>query len=326
MLNGTSCICDMRDFLKWILRATPVGFGASSLSWLLNKIDGGSRSNWISDLGNDSLSDMMRDVSEAGASYLNTVTQQGPTGRDLWVAEREDTLNQRTVNDLTAAGLNSALMYGSSGNQPSINTSSSGAGVGISELLQLAMLPLQMKSLQADINKTNAEANNINQRTMTEEQETALKALMVQYYPEAKQAEIDNLIASLNVAYSQVNVNDSNASLIHSQDEAQQITNDYLTKRQEAELSKIAAEAGKVTEQEKFYKFHALFEQVQYQFAKDNGFLMSSSDTLMVAMYIANLLGLDTKKLQEFFTQDAPKMIRDVVETTHLGTPGGPHK
>ena len=301
----------MSSFANSLLRTLlgPLGFIASNGAFLLNKIDGGNRSNWIDSLFNG---EDLTNASNAAQSLFNAETQAGPTGRDLWVAEREDTLNQRTVEDMQKAGLNTALMYGSSGNQPSINTSSSGSTTGLSDLLQLAMLPMQMQAMKAEIGKTNAETKNISQRTLTEEQETALKALMVEFYPQLKSTEIDSMIASVNVAYSQVNVNEANTDLIHNQSEAQSIINDYLNRRQQAELDKIVAEKDKIEEQKKFYHFHALFEKVQYEFARDNKFLMSSSDTLMLAVYLANLIGLDTQSLKTFFTEKLPEVAKQI--------------
>lgn len=83
-------------------------------------------------------------------SLINSMTAAGPTGKDEWVAEREDTTHQRTVADMQAAGLNPALMYGKG---TTVDAASSGAspGTGISDILQLAMLPLKIKKAEADI-------------------------------------------------------------------------------------------------------------------------------------------------------------------------------
>lgn len=111
-----------------------------------------------------------------------------------WTAQREDTYFTRMVNDMQNAGVNPALMYGSASG-PGVNSSaggSSGSG-GISDLLQLAMLPLQIQATKAQIDKTKADTANVNANT-----EGTL--LSNDWINREKQAEVDskNSVASLN--------------------------------------------------------------------------------------------------------------------------------
>lgn len=263
--------------------------------------------------GNDSLD-----------SWVHTMTGDAPNGLQLWQAGREDSAYQRAASDMSAAGLNPALMYGSGG--PSVSSAGSQSPTGISDLLQLAMLPLQMENLRAETKRILADAGNIEQRTRTEEQETALKALMVQWYPTLKETEVDKLIADIDEAYSNVNFRNVSADKVVSEKEAQDIINEYLPVKLDLQIKEIQANTNRASADAKLSLMRESFEKIQRDFAVSNKFLMSSSDSLMIVTYIASLLGLNTESITKFITEDVPKIVNETIENSHLGTPGGPHK
>ena len=77
--------------------------------------------------------------------------------------QMSDTSYQRGVSDMQKAGLNPALMYG--GGASGASTPSGAAatsvspqqGMNMSDLMQIISLPLQMKQLNANVRKTEAE-------------------------------------------------------------------------------------------------------------------------------------------------------------------------
>lgn len=137
-------------------------------------------------------------------SWLNAQTQAGPTGRDLWLANREDTVNQRSVADLQAAGLNPALMYNGGASQVPVSSASSGNTAGLSDILQLVMLPLQMKSLQADINKTEADTQNTLANTRGVEISNDWIALLNESEINARNANTDLSRAEIDKVYTDI--------------------------------------------------------------------------------------------------------------------------
>ena len=79
-----------------------------------------------------------------------------------WTEQLDNTKYQRSVQDMTSAGLNPALMYGSAGvsSAPSGSAASSGSvGSGsLSDIVNLALLPFTIRQMEAQTNKTNVEA------------------------------------------------------------------------------------------------------------------------------------------------------------------------
>lgn len=317
----------MASNYRHLFKATPFG----PISWIADLIRAsGGDTKGLDTLG-DSMLGKYLGTNPTGQeqAFMNFNAQQAQLNRDF--EERmSSTTYQRTVQDMKLAGLNPALLLtGASGvSTPSGSTASaSPSSVGsLTDLFSLAMLPLQMAQMKANIDNTNANTRNTNARTMTEEQEAQLKALMVQYYPKATEAQIGEMVANMQSAYASAAKFESDADLIKTQDEAQKITNDYLPRKYEAELLKLGNESAKLDEEAKLTHVRKLFEEVQYIFARDNRFLMSQSDSLMVCTYIASLLGLDTKTLSNFIQNDVPRIVRETIESSHLGTPGGPHK
>lgn len=233
---------------------------------------------------------------------------------------------QDTVSDMRAAGVNPAAAFGSGPTSTSIPSPGVSQGVNLADLFALAKLPAEIGLIKSQINQNNANASNLNEMTNFHRVETALRSVMLSYYPDLTQAQIDSMRANIDKVYSDIDVNISNISYINSQNEAQDILNEYLPARQEVELKRVSSEINNLDASAKLNKVRSLFEDVQYQFAKKNGFLMSSNDTLNVVTYIASLFGLGKDSVTDFVSIVVPKIVREVVENSHLGTPGGPHK
>ena len=272
-----------------------------------------------------SVSDPSNGIEDYIDSYLKSVTGAGPNGLQLWQASREDSAYQRGVADMEKAGLNSALMYGN-GAQPSASSAGGSSSVGISDLLQLAMLPLQMQAMQADINNTNANTQNTIQRTRTEEQNTLVQSLVAEWLPTINEKQLAVMQSSVDKAYSEVAVNESRVDLINSEKSVQDIVAEYLPAKNDAELKRIKAETSKLDADAALAIVRKDFEKIQYNFARDNHFLMSSSDTLLVVVYIASLLGISTESVANFIQNEVPQVVQQVSEDTHMYGPGGPHK
>ena len=341
----------MGEFLKWIGRflGGPISLIGDNLKFLSNSVFGTDFSNRYNDIYNifngsyvpeDSnygtsaeiqnsgvLSDVQNLLRSLAGRYAGTELTGAEREQNAWTAMREDTRYQNAVADMQSAGLNPALMYGGA-STPSVNSSAGGiSGSGsLSDLLAFAMLPLQMKAMQADINKTVADTRNTEARTRTEEQNALVQSIMVEWLPDLNAGKLAKLWSEVDKAYSDISINESEKDFIDSQTAVQEVMAEYLPSKYEAELTKISAEASNLNASAALSIVRKDFERIQYNFANEHGFLMSSSDTLLIVTYMCYLLGLDESQISNFIQNEVPRVIQDVNERSHFGTAGGPHK
>ena len=222
-------------------------------------------------------------------SYLAKTFDTGATGRDIEL-NKLNLQNQReswsnNVQGMKDAGLNPALMYGSSsaGSAPALSNSSSGS---LSDLLALATLPAQLRMLNAQAKNVDANTRYVEQKTLTEEQITRLQSIAAGFGYDLTSAQLEEAWTRIANNRADLDIKVSQKDLIDSQVEAQRITNKYLGRKLEAEIENLSESA-------KLSKARADFESIQANFARENGFLMSDNDSLMLATYIASLFGLD---------------------------------
>lgn len=227
--------------------------------------------------------------------------EQAQMNRDFQ-EQMSNTEYQRGVVDMKAAGLNPALMMSraSGASAPSgSNASSVSPSIGsFAELMQLALLPAQIRNLNAQANLTDANVRYTQQKTLTEEQNTKLQSIAVQWQPSINAEQIANLSATTDKLEQEIlkviadtGVSVAHKDLIVSQTEAQAITNAYLPSRLVSEINKLDSDARSA-------RASAWITEIQAKFADDNGFLMSSNDALLLGTYICSLFGVDKGNIE----------------------------
>lgn len=216
----------------------------------------------------------------------------------------DNTKYQRSVQDMKDAGFNPGLMYGSAGapSAPSgASASGSAAGVGsLSDLVNLITLPATLRRINAETKNIDANTSLTNQKKLTEEQITALQTIAVQWEPSIKaetliqlSASIDKMQAEITDLTASAGLKVAQTDLVKSQEEAQAIVNYYLPSKTLAEINKLDADA-------RSSEASAWFTEIQAKFARDNGFLMSSNDALLLATYIGSLFHVDKESATDF--------------------------
>lgn len=127
-----------------------------------------------------------------------------------WEVEMQNTAYQRQVVDMQKAGVNPALAM--SNGQPSTpsgasaqSVSPSSSGVGMSELLQLMMLPSQKRLLQAQAEATQAGAAKSRAEVGEIEGRTEQLKLINKYYPELTESTIGKMKSELGLTDEKIN-------------------------------------------------------------------------------------------------------------------------
>lgn len=229
-----------------------------------------------------------------------------------WTEQMDNTKYQRSVQDMKDAGLNPGLMYGSAGaaSAPSGSAASgSSAGAGsLSDIVNLLTLPAVIKNMNAQTTNLLASAKNTEAKTDTERLLQDIHRITIQFMPDMKMAELDNLLQQYENMVADFGVKQANKREINSRAQAQEIVNKYLDAQERNKLHNLIKEGSKLDADARLSNASAFFTEVQAQFAKKNGFLMSSSDALLVITYIADLLGISKENVKEVISKSGQKL------------------
>lgn len=197
-----------------------------------------------------------------GAGLTNAQSQQME-----YETEMSNTAFQRQVKDMQAAGLNPALMYGSgagSGASTPAGPETSGNG-DIASALQLALLGKQAKLLDAQAEKTTAEAG-------LTSRETAWKDKL-------SQAQLDEIASRIGVNEADINAKEYDNALKAAQEALTRTQNRWFGKTAQATIDATDARAA-------HDRAEAAISQLEYEL----GHRLSSSELLALTDSILSLI------------------------------------
>lgn len=105
--------------------------------------------------------DLPNQVTNLVNRYTDAHATQGEVERNEMQMQNIEDTYQRQVTGMQNAGLNPALMYqnGASSSAPSVNTSGSGSGLNMSDLMNLLLIKDQKNLMQAQAENLRASAN-----------------------------------------------------------------------------------------------------------------------------------------------------------------------
>lgn len=186
------------------------------------------------------------------------------------------TAYQRQVQDMQNAGVNPALMYGGAGaSGASTPAGATASAAGNFDPIQMALGLKQMKLIDAQTKKTNAEAE-------VATREAAWKDKL-------SQAELDEIASKIGVNDANVVATQYDNALKDAQAALTRVQSEMYKDKTEAEIRQLDAKA-RVD----------LAEAAIAEYEKQMGHRMSSSELLALADTLVNTLGIKPSELPKF--------------------------
>lgn len=238
-------------------------------------------------------------IVEAATSYVNAKTGAGLTNAQIeqnawnageaekqraWTEQMDNTKYQRQTQDMAAAGLNPAMMYGQG---YSASTPSGSAASGSSEALsggfvddllnvlfakqRLANLRAEQKNVEADTELKGAEKLGVEAGAEKAGAETSLIKEQLKWYPQLQEAGLKKIDAEVSKLYSDCDVNDAeilNLDADTALKESQTAINE-IRKEWEARLSSAKELSDKAAAAAAFAR--AAYDRYFIKFAKEHG-------------------------------------------------------
>ena len=222
-----------------------------------------------------------------------------------WEERMSNTAFQRQVADMQAAGVNPALaMSGSAGAGASTPSGSSASSVApsanMSDLMSLLLLPLNAKMLKSQIRNVDANTNKT-------EAETEHMEIINKYLPEVTQTQIEDVLASIGVKRETASKLIAETDLVKLDQDIKSI--EKVIKQAEAdhssefyhwrnELEKSQTDEAKKHAAEMAVK--AAMDTIEKEFMEKNGAKMGSSGLIAIAACLANAFGTDFDSIADF--------------------------
>lgn len=194
-----------------------------------------------------------------------------------WTEQMDNTKYQRQTQDLQAAGLNPAMMYGGSVSASGVTgAQASGGDAGspsaglLDSILNFLFAKQRMRNLKAEEENIKADSNlkeeNANlvesNKHLTDANER-LQSLVADYYPKISDKTIEEIDSRIKKALSDIGVNDSTIDLNHArqalteaQTEIERLNKEWLPKINEASVGEMKAKTVKDYADAAWQKFY----------------------------------------------------------------------
>lgn len=234
-------------------------------------------------------------------------TGSGLTDRDIALNE----MNMQNVEDTSSkqvagyqkAGVNPALMFSGGASNSAPQTTSTGGSGSLSDLMQVFMLPRQLKMMDAQTRNINAQS----EKTMADTEQVKLA---IQYYPtltEKTIAEVasrtDLNVQNLSIAKVQEEIAGFEKIIKKSEseyaDQFYDLRNQYQAAQRDSALESAAESAAR-----------AAWTEFETQWTKDhNGARPSSSSLLALIEALSSMFGVSGEHQQGIITRAVTKVV-----------------
>ena len=256
-------------------------------------------SHFVEDLG----------IGEGIENLWKGFTGSGLTKRDIELNQ----MNMQNVEDTAAAqvagyqkaGINPALMYGAGGQQTAPSSSAVGTG-SLSDLMQVLMLPAQIKLM-------NAQAKNTDANTQKQISETEQIKQVMQFYPRLTEHTIAEITSRTGLNLTNISKEEANIAILDFEkiiksNEAKYSDEFYRLRNRVEEATELNQKASALDAYMK-----ALWIEYETNYTKEhNGARPSSSSLLALADAIMSWIGVDGSEVGGVITQKVTEVVTEI--------------
>lgn len=247
---------------------------------------------WLNSLFNENHAwfdyDKMGNMTDSLANrYTDSAPTSGEIQRNEMQMQNIEDSYQRQVTGMQKAGLNPALMYqsGVGGNAPSVQTGSSNPA-SMSELMQVIMLPKQLKMLDAQTR--NIEADSEKKIADTEHVKQ-----IIEWYPNVSEGTVAELWSKVGLNYQHMDESEAKVELTRAEKVIKDAEGKFAEQLQQAKLALTEAQTQEAKDNALQSATHAAFEKFELEYAQKNNARLSSSSILALVSAITSWLGIN---------------------------------
>lgn len=261
-------------FWKNFLRYTPIGWPISAVKGLSSAIQSDPVQNWLKGTTGSGLTN-----AEVQQNAWNS--QEAAVNRD-WQEQMDATKFQRQTQDMAAAGLNPAMLYGGTSSPSALSGSAaSGGDAGspsagmMDSILNVIFASQRLKNLKAEerniesqSNKNDADAELARSNKELADSSTNLNRLIADYYPRLSESTIGKIQAQIEDIYSGIDLRghqvlnfDADTALKESQNIVESLKSDWYDRLSSAKVQSDRASAAAAFAQAAMTKYSREFAQ-----------------------------------------------------------------
>lgn len=216
-------------------------------------------------------------------------TGSGLTERDKQLNEMnmqnvEDTAS-RQVAGYNKAGINSALMYGNGASNSAPQTSATGGVGSMSDLMQVLMLPKQLKMMDAQTRNIEAQS----EKTIAD---TEHVKQIIEWYPNVSEGTVAELWSKVGLNYQHIDESEAKEELARAEKVIKDAEGKFAEDLQRAKLALTEAQTQEAKDNALQSATHAAFEKFELDYAEANGARLSSSSILALVSALTSWFGI----------------------------------
>lgn len=235
-------------------------------------------------------------------------TGSGLTQRDIDLNE----MNMQNVEDTAAkqvagyqkAGVNPALMFNGGASNTAPQTSATGGAGSLSDLMalrELAMLPKQLKMMDA-------QTRNIEADSQKKIADTEHVKQIIDWYPNISEASVAEVWTKTGLNLQNINESEAREQLTRAEKVIKDAEGKFAEQMQQAKLDLMNAQTQEAKDNAAAAAARAAFDQFELTYAKENNARLSSSSMLAIISALTSWLGVNPT------SQEAQTIVKTITD------------